>query len=1274
MRVAQEHKAWDRLADLYEGMAESADTAVAAADLLMEVAQIRYEQKRPREAEAQLRRILGMLPNDATARSRLEELYRNEGRWVELAASLEERSDPRLGTAAPESERPQLLRELAAIYVDKLHRTHDALDALERLRNLAPADIAILNQVASLYADVGRWSKVIETLSRITEIAEGTEDMRQALHAIARIYVKELEQPGKAIDAYVQTVTTWPDDIDAWGALDELYQSAQRWAELADVLRRRAALAREPAERSALLARRAHVLIDHLDSPEEAAAALKHARTVAPDDPALADQMVAALSKAGRSREAAAILEGRIEQLAEQLKNAPPEPVATAPTKPPPGAKRPAPGPKAQGTDKSQPTATTKGSSRGDLAVLYIRLAQLRNAEEDKPGARAAIDQALALVPEHPTALSVLAELSSPDEDPRAFADAKLREADSARDEDNKIAALMAAGQVLQQRVGDLAAAQSAYERVLALRPYHADATWALAGLSEQGGNAESAQHILEKKLEDESLTPPEKARILTQLAALSRAAGVEPAAERRLLEALGTVPDHIPAIVALADFYADALRWNDLEAFLREILDGTTLTGAPGALVADLHRRLATAHEKLGRDDDAYQTLTAADRLHRGHLLIKLALGENRYKARRWRESALHLSPLATHEDAAKYPSEVAQGLYHAALAEIRSLRPEKAPALYERALELKPNYGPALQALAEIAMEQGDHRKAADLLTRQATATEDPGERLKLFEALGDTSLMMLKDEERARTCYAAAVQSAQPLEAKHVPLLEKLLDLQNKHGDLAGSARTAELLAAFGATPADRAARHLSAAHDYLAAGDKIRARAAAERAVEHDPYDVDAVDLASTLALDQTDFDAAVGMLTRLLTAKDDRFTATQAAHRAMLSYRLGHARTQRGDVRQAIPALERAVQLAPESDGATLARRSLVELSKQSDDPNRKEQAAAHLAAITHATGALADLVAWGDEMRRQNRADAARATLELAIACGHTADVHQSAYLQINKAYQMRDDESYKAVVDDPSMLVSEDHPLAAIASTLAEAAALIWPDLEETLSRAGCAGAKRIPATSKAAAVGMFPRLTTALGTGAVMLYFADTQADVTVVAAGTPVIVLGRRLTSEASPPPLEETRALLARAVQLTKPEHLAFAGLPPRDATRLLTSVVRLFGPPALREVVSAFVDEDVQRAHDEAVKGALPVKLRTRLEGLLATMPAGALDNARYLMVCERNADRAALLVGGAPQTIVACAKTRGDGVEHLIRAIGHPSWLATRQKLGVGVR
>src|SRR4029450_10299312 len=146
--------------------------------------------------------------------------------------------------------------------------------------------------------------------------------------------------------------------------------------------------------------------------------------------------------------------------------------------------------------------------------VLYIRLAKLRISEEDKPGAKQAIEQALALVPEHPTALAGLAELSNADEDPRAFADAKLREADSAKDEDVKIAALMAAGDVLHTKAGDIAGAQAAYERVLALRPYHADATWALAGMVEKGGDPESAGRLLEKRLEEGALAPPREGRV----------------------------------------------------------------------------------------------------------------------------------------------------------------------------------------------------------------------------------------------------------------------------------------------------------------------------------------------------------------------------------------------------------------------------------------------------------------------------------------------------------------------------------------------------------------------------------------------------------------------------------------------------------------------------------------------------------------------------------------------------------------------------------------
>ena len=379
-----------------------------------------------------------------------------------------------------------------------------------------------------------------------------------------------------------------------------------------------------------------------------------------------------------------------------------------------------------------------------------------------------------------------------------------------------------------------------------------------------------------------------------------------------------------------------------------------------------------------------------------------------------------------------------------------------------------------------------------------------------------------------------------------------------------------------------------------------------------------------------------------MLTRLLTAKDDRFTGDQTARRALLSFRLGHARAQRGDIRQAAPAYERAIALAPGSEGAVSARRGLVELARATEQTDASREAIAeHLQMITASTGLLADLVAWADELRKVQRPDAARMALELAIACGHPPDVHQSAFLQVHKAYAMRDDESYRASLEsaDHNLIDPEALALGPVATALFDAAPMLWPDLDQALARAGVPGARRIPATLHVPATAMFPRLTTALGTGAVNLYQVDEGPDVTVVASATPTIVIGPRLTSEATPQP--EVRALLARAVTLLRPEHLAFAGLPAAEAARLTVSIARLFGPPALRDATAPLVDDpDIQRGHDELVKGALSVKIRT------------------------------ALLLDGEPAVVVRHAA----GHTHLIRAIAHPAWLALRGRLGLGVR
>ena len=62
------------------------------------------------------------------------------------------------------------------------------------------------------------------------------------------------------------------------------------------------------------------------------------------------------------------------------------------------------------------------------------------------------------------------------------------------------------------------------------------------------------------------------------------------------------------------------------------------------------------------------------------------------------------------------------------------------------------------------------------------------------------------------------------------------------------------------------------------------------------------------------------------------------------------------------------------------------------------------------------------------------------------------------------------------------------------------------------------------------------------------------------------------------------------------------------------------------------------------------------------------------DDATHILKGGALADAFGALVGGSPATIAAAAKARGESTEHLIRAIGHPQWLATRAKLGLGSR
>src|SRR6202042_876826 len=104
----------------------------------------------------------------------------------------------------------------------------------------------------------------------------------------------------------------------------------------------------------------------------------------------------------------------------------------------------------------------------------------------------------------------------------------------------------------------------------------------------------------------DGSDSPEARAGVLTDLArAAVEGAGDTAVAQQRLEEALALVPDHLPAVLAIADLYYKEGQWELAEKRLTEAV--RKLRAQPQQ-AARLYQRLAEVHEKLGKLDEAYR------------------------------------------------------------------------------------------------------------------------------------------------------------------------------------------------------------------------------------------------------------------------------------------------------------------------------------------------------------------------------------------------------------------------------------------------------------------------------------------------------------------------------------------------------------------------------------------------------------------------------------------------------------------------------------------
>ena len=1216
-RLAESNQAWPQLVAVLDETIDETGNAERAVRLINDSARVRERQGDMADAEARYHRALGMRPDDEAALARLEAVYRQSKRWQELATLLERRLHGLMERMPPSDARRLRALELADVY-EQMGNTYEAIDAWTHVAREYPDHAPAFANLARLYEAVGQWSKVIESLTRELDVVDGEGKSGQARARVIRkrigqIFDRELELPERAIEAYGAVYDADPADDEAAQALERLYEKLGRWKELEALMGRRSDRADKPT-RQALLERRAQILSERLGDHAGAAAALRQLRKLHPEDDELAARLERALGRAGRVDEQAEVLRTRIR------------------------------------------AARRGGASKGELARMHVELGVLEAQLEDATAAERTLELALELQPDDPRALAELAKLRQGGADWDGYAAAREREAEVAATPAQAVAALVDAARVHMERRKDDLAAKRALERALAKDPDAMEAVALYGSLARRLLDDKTADQLAMKELHAEPApAPARQAELHAGLGASALRRGDRDEAGRRFREAVAAQPGYPPAIQGLADLAAQSGAWDEVEALLR---DAAARSGVPPQVAAQFHRRLADAAEQQGRLDDAYGALLEADRLTPGDLQTRLHLGENRYRAHRYREAAQYLGSVADHPDAERLPEEAAEAVYHGALAELKLRRPDRAMPLVEAAVRIYPGHVSALGLLAERALEDGDVARGLDLLELQAAATREPDERALRFERVADAVLAELNDTARAAGNYDQAVAAAG--ERASVALLDKALNLQRAGGRIEAAAATATRLLEREGTPAERAKRLREAAALDAALGRGAEARERLQKALELDPLDHETLAGLSAMLVQEGKDDEAAQLLTRALPILPPAIPALRAA-RASLWMRLGECRERQRDARGAVVAFEKALEADP-------ARRALRELllDRYGDDPAHDAQVRPHRMMI------LADEPLHAPSLRAVARIDArsgardgGRRFLELLAVAGAISDEERHQLAQ--QAPSGDGDPSGTLDEDDHQLLAySEALPLAGVFSALWEGTAPEFGGRAIGLEALGVGASDRVSPVADNDLARAYSLCARMLGNRKTGLYLKPDPAftGVALVAQPPTAIVVGPALTDGRS---LSDVRFLVGRALEIARPEYILAAALPPPEFTRLFAAILRAFHPRHARRRPerSGEADEAAQW------KRALPYKVAKRLAELFRDLADTEFSSHRWRRAVQKTGNRAGLIASGDVISAARVLTAEGDseGIEDLARFAASDDYLALRTKL-----
>ena len=795
-------------------------------------------------------------PTDQDVWDTLARLARNQDAHDRLAEVYDEALSA-VGVDDPVTV--ALAFQTGVLFDERVGDADKAAAYYQRVLSFDPVHEKAFLALEALYRRNDRHEPLFDLYRRQVDVADADAERVDLLHKAAAVRRGPLADPEAAIDLYREILEIDPIDATATRALEELLTEQERWADLAEHLRRRIEQQPGTPEEVELRHRLGEVLWQRLDDEVGAVDVFEEVTQMSPQHGPTVEALERLITARGLESRVAQILEPIYRETDEWQKTVSilevriehsddrSDKVAMLGEIARLHEGRGGDGAKAFGAWKrafvedphdeevrshldrlaaqlecwdAQVQAYEEATRAAEDPDVVTRLLSTvaRVHDEHRGDPRSAIETYERLLvhdPDDPTPLDSLDALHTMVGDWRGLVEVLQRKTERTYDSPARAELWRRAGSVLEELLSDRGAAIDAYQKASDEDPDDAISLEALDRLFSQAGESVQLAHVLQRRIEletDEAL----RAELGLRVAALYETQLNEP---DRAVEAYQRVlddqPNHPAATVRVGRLYERQGMWAELLDNLRVRAD---LVDDPKERLGLVHRagevlerELDDVHEALGLFqealdiDPAYEPAIAA--------LLRIANLED-YRIRAAEIVEPRLSELGRWDDLAALLQQKAEGatdpyerrVEFRRLAEIQERGRGDLNLAFDslsRALAEDPSHTETADELERVAASNGSWSALADVLNARASSVLDPVEARSLYVRLARVAEKHLGDDALAIKAHTRAVEQVGDDEE----LLSALDRLYVKTEDYVALGEVLERLVHITAEPNDR-----------------------------------------------------------------------------------------------------------------------------------------------------------------------------------------------------------------------------------------------------------------------------------------------------------------------------------------------------------------------------------------------------------------------------------------------------------------------------------